>query len=279
MARHPDSPERPHCGELDVVREELVRVVSWNLARNTKPVAMHEGAWEYLAELDPDVALIQEATPPPWAGERWDIVMAEVKRWGSAILAKRELSLTAYDRPAESIWERDGYIASGSVALADGMSIFLGSVHAPLMKGLSSDFLAGYDPAAIKLPAYPVAYYYDLPYAIYRDRVPQRFLVSGDWNVSPILWDQHHANSHEADFFKRAKDDGWVDCYRQFHPEEGQTWFHKNHRAYQLDHAFCDAGTALQLRSCEIDPHPAAALGLSDHAPLLIEFAIQNGIS
>jgi exonuclease III len=252
-----------------------VHIVSWNLAGNTvsRRPATHDRAWHYLAALDADVLLVQEATPPAWVRDRWAIVMAPVKRWGSAILAKRGLQLTADPRPAESIWERDGYIASGSVMLTDGTPLFLGSVHAPLMNELEPEFLAGYEPAAIKLPSYPVAYYYDVPYAIYRGRVPARFLVSGDWNVSPTLWDLHHKNSHEGEFFDRARRDKWVDVYRYFHADEGQTWFRKTDRPYQLDHGFCDPTTALALKACDIDPYPAATLMVSDHAPLLIELA------
>lgn len=165
--------------------------------------------------------------------------MSEVERWGSAILAKREFRLVKHPE-ATTYWERYGLMASGTVTLADGSELSLGSVHAPVMKELSEELFAGHDPATIKLEAYPGAYYYDVPYAIYRNRNDARFLISGDWNVSPDLWDKHHPNMHEADFFARARADGWVDCYRQFHDEEGQTWFRKNDRPYQLDHAFCD---------------------------------------
>lgn len=253
-----------------------MRVVSWNMARNTtsKSVEAHERAWRYLASLNPDVALVQEATPPSWVGDIWDVVIADVRRWGSAVLAKRHLGLTAVSAPTAGIWERDGYIATASIMLPDGVALLLGSVHAPLTKTLSPEFLAGYDPEGIRLSDYPVAYYYDVPYAIYRDLVGDRFLVSGDWNVSPVLWDRHHTNSHEGEFFVRAAKHGWFDCYRQFHEDEGRTWFRGNDRPYQLDHAFCDAETATRLTACDIDQHPAATMKLSDHAPLVIELSL-----
>lgn len=130
-------------------------IASWNMARNTvsKSLATHERAWHYLASLAPDIALVQEATPPPWCRDIWDIAMADVATWGSAVLAKPGLGLRPVSARPDSVWERDGYIASASVTLPDGSRLSLGSVHAPVLKGLSEDELAGYDPSAIRLPA------------------------------------------------------------------------------------------------------------------------------
>jgi exonuclease III len=82
------------------------------------------------------------------------------------------------------------------------------------------------------------------------------------------LWDKLLPSRHEGDFFTRARKDGWVDCYRHFHKEEGRTWFKTGNAHYQFDHAFCDAITASSLTACDIDAHPAETLLLSDHAPL-----------
>jgi endonuclease/exonuclease/phosphatase family metal-dependent hydrolase len=251
-------------------------IVSWNMARNTtsKSAATHERAWHYLASLGPDIALVQEATPPEWSGDIWERAMVDVTTWGSAVLAKGSLGLKPLALRPEVPWERDGYIASASVTLPDGTSLSLGSVHAPLLRALSEEQLAGYSPSEIKLPGYTKAWYYDVPFAIYREELQGSFLVSGDWNVSPDLWDDLHANSHEGEFFLRAAEHGWRDIYRQFHSSEGRTWFRKGDPPYQPDHAFCDSATAARIRSCEIDEYPAVTLKVSDHAPLLIEMDV-----
>ena len=250
-----------------------MRIVSWNLARNTtsRSNPSHERAWHFLAALDPDIALIQEAWPPVWASDRWTIVNAKTKYWGSAILAKPELALEPMDLERPTRWDKDGYLASGSIKLPDSRRLVLGSVHAPLMKSLTVEYLAGLDATAIKLPSYSTAFYYDVPYALFQERVRDLFIVGGDWNVSPELWDAHHRNSYEREFFERAAADGWVDCYRRFHDVEGQTWFRKNNRPYQMEHVFCDPKTADQIRSCEIEPFPAASLAVSDHAAVVLE--------
>ena len=262
---------------LPQVGSSGLKIVSWNMAANTtsKAKVTHERAWHYLAALDPDVALLQEAKPPPWSTDIWQVVMAPVPSWGwgTAVLAKYGRTLTAFEPDPVTAWDSRALIATATIALGDGAPLLVGSVHAPLMHPLPEEYLAGLDPAAIKVPSHKTAVYYDVPYALFRSRVGERFLVSGDWNVSPDLWDEHHPASHEHEFFDRARGDGWVDCYRRFHDVEGQTWFRKGNRPYQMDHAFCDPRTASTMTRCDIDPYAAESLKLSDHAPLVMTLA------
>ena len=254
-----------------------MRVVIWNLAANTvsRSRVAHERAWRYLEDLDPDLALVQEVRPPDWVVTRpdWSIVHAPFRLWGSAIVAKTSLALAAYDGPSGGVLDDDGYLATGSLALPAGSPLIVGSVHTPIGPATAAE-LGERDPGSIRTPRYKVPYRRDLAYAIYRDRTRgQRFLVGGDWNIAR-LWDRHHAGSSEVDFFHRAENDGWVDCYQRFHPEgEGRTWFRGDDPPYQNDHVFCDQETAARLVSCEIDAHPAKTLLLSDHAALVLELA------
>jgi endonuclease/exonuclease/phosphatase family metal-dependent hydrolase len=255
-----------------------MRVVSWNLGYAFGFKGTHERAWRYLEALDPDLALLQEVHPPDWAVTRkgWTMVPGRFTEWGSVILAKTFLQLTPFQGPIEGRLEAVGYLATGTVTLPDGASLLVGSVHTPIGTATQED-LGGRDAEALRRPSHKQPpkgpYRNDVAYAIYRDRVPERFLVSGDWNCSPFLWDALHRGEHEAEFFDRARDDGWMDCYQRFHPEgEGRTWFRGSEPPYQMDHAFCDGTTAEALVSCAIDAHPAGALGLSDHAPLFLEF-------
>ena len=48
-----------------------------------------------------------------------------------------------------------------------------------------------------------------------------------------------------------------------------------NPRTCQLDHVFADAKTAAARRAFHIDPYPVEALGLSDHAPMILEFDVE----
>lgn len=124
-----------------------MRIVSWNLARNTtsRSGAVHERAWRYLSDLDPDIALLQEVTVPRWATERWSVVAPSPSPWGSVILARPDLRLR--DGPID--WSggfRQGILlATGEVSQPDGTDLLLGSVHA-VVGTLGEEVLAIYDP-------------------------------------------------------------------------------------------------------------------------------------
>lgn len=53
-----------------------MRLISWNMSAGFGFEAeKHIRAWEFLRdELKPDVALLQEAVPPPWADNEWSLL-------------------------------------------------------------------------------------------------------------------------------------------------------------------------------------------------------------
>jgi hypothetical protein len=241
-------------------------------------MAHRKRAWDYLLEMTPrpDLLLLHEANPelaPAAVQAAWpSLVMWPLQswRWGSAILVTEALDLRSLHAEARG-YEVQGWIATGSVALPDGERAVVGSVHAPPLRVGEMD-LGALDPDAVRLPPYRVPRAFDVVYATYRARVAgRRFIVGGDWNVSPYLWTLYHPRSRDALFFERARADGWVDCYRRFHRHEGRTWFRDGDLPYQFDHLFTDQRTAERMRACEIDAHPASCLKVSDHAPLVLD--------
>jgi exonuclease III len=256
-----------------------MKIVSWNLARNTtsKAWGKHEEAWRYLASMDPDVALLQEVELPSWAAERWSIVAAPSAPWGSAILARPGLPLHAGQVDWDGGFRQGVLLATAELSPAGGPPTVLGSVHTVVWSKRDEtvdELLAQFGADAVRRPRERLAYANDVAYAVFRQRVHgRRFIVSGDWNIAR-LWDEYHRGTHEADFFARAEEDGWVDCYRLFHEQEGRTWFRGRDIGYQLDHAFCDPETARLLTPCYIEPEPAERLKLSDHAPLVLEMQL-----
>ena len=249
-----------------------MRVVSWNLGFAYGFKDTHDRAWHYLAALDPDLAFLQEVHPPAWAEARWTIEKGLNPQWGSAIVAGPGVRLSAFEGHSAGILGHFGsYLVTRLVALADGTSLVVASVHTPA-RAAEPAALIGLDPGMIRRPSVDVPWLNDLAYFAYRDLTQgKRFLITGDWNTAR-LWDKVHGGTAGEEFFGRAASDGWVECHRRFHPEEGRTWFRNGNQPYQEDHAFCDATTAERLRACDIDAYPAETLRLSDHAPLVMEF-------
>ena len=255
----------------------VVKVMTWNMARNTtaRATAVHSAGWDYLANADPDLAFLQETTVPNWARERWTIVAPTVRYWGSAVIARPSFALRDFAGPLTSRLERHGYIAWASLTLDSANQLTLGSIHAPVAVA-SADDLEGRDAAEVTRPLHQAQgrgpYRTDAAYAISRDRIgASRFLVAGDWNISR-LWDSRRRITECHEFFDRASAAGWVECTRS--DPELHTWHRKPDPPYQMDHAFADPATAALIRSVNVDPEPAATLGLSDHAPLVFEVAL-----
>jgi hypothetical protein len=87
---------------------EMLRIASWNMdhwkrMRDDPSGLTQRRAWDYLASLDVDVALVQEAVPPPFVDPAtWpvrshprpdrpeDWFIGRTRRWGSGVIVFRE---------------------------------------------------------------------------------------------------------------------------------------------------------------------------------------------
>src|SRR5439155_16093202 len=86
--------------------------------------------------------------------------------------------------------------------------------------------------------------------------------------------DSSYPGTAGAEFFARVRERGWFDCVWEKCGEEMQTWFRAGDRPYQLDHAFCDPALGDRLQTVRVATEAAANLGLSDHAPLILDFEV-----
>jgi exonuclease III len=74
------------------------------------------------------------------------------------------------------------------------------------------------------------------------------------------------------EFYEQAERDGWIETQVHLHGDETQTWLRPGNRPHELDHVFCDAGLAERLTGSRSLPKVVSFLGLSDHAPLIVDF-------
>ena len=115
----------------------------------------------------------------------------------------------------------------------------------------------------------------------------REFVICGDWNIAHTEkdlknWKGNLKNSgflpEERAWFGRILNElGWVDVYRQLHPqatEEGYTWWSNRGQAWaknvgwRIDYQITSPGIAACAKSAQI--HKASRF--SDHAPLIIDY-------
>src|SRR5688572_512500 len=111
-----------------------MRILCWNLGaaygRWHHEPSLHERAWNWIAALDPDVALLQEVRAPEWAADRWSLIVGPYTHFASAIVSKPAISIEAIAVPTGGTLDRFGsYLATAELALNDGSSLLLASVH------------------------------------------------------------------------------------------------------------------------------------------------------
>jgi exonuclease III len=107
-----------------------MRVVSWNMGNNSVRSSLHDAAWHHLLDADAlgaDIALIQEAVPPPWIAGTHGLLWTQAwptRAWGTGIAVKGKHELSGIDRPIEG-----GRFVAGRLKAQRG-PIVLVSVHA-----------------------------------------------------------------------------------------------------------------------------------------------------
>jgi exodeoxyribonuclease-3 len=117
----------------------------------------------------------------------------------------------------------------------------------------------------------------------------REFVICGDWNIAHTEkdlknWKGNLKNSgflpeERAWFGRMLSELGWVDVYRQLHPnatEEAYTWWSNRGQAWaknvgwRIDYQIATPGLAACAQSAQI--HKASRF--SDHAPLIIDYAL-----
>jgi hypothetical protein len=261
-----------------------MKLVSWNMGEAFGPyIEWHDRAWHWLAELDADLALLQECVPPDWARERWTIVNLPFQFWASAIVAQPELGLAPVDVDKASLLGRFGsYLATGEITMPNGASTLVASVHT--RAGEAPEWAtAGHDRGAIARASVGAPWSNDVAFAGYCELLATRpegspFLIGGDWNTRRFVDEQGVPKADGAEFFQRSAEAGWREITLDADGLEGRTWYGPGGpRPYQPDHVFADHETAKRVRSMEIEAYPVETLGLSDHAPLVLELELDRG--
>lgn len=268
---------------------EILRVLTWNCRK----ASLYSPAWDYLLDLDPDIAILQDFgtipdrvlgayTTAPDMTSAYDA--GRKPRYFAEILAKGTVS-RRLDLPAAEEWikrelhaYRD-FLTARHVTLGSGMHLTAMSVYSPAF-ALDTPRLDGIDTSSIRLPQHRNIFGTELLWAtlgamhIQQD---ERFVVAGDFNSSETL-DVPRPRGNR-DIMDRLNGLGLTEVLRKSRGALTPTF--RTPRGgfitHQLDHMYvtdalvsglvtCDVGTAERV----FETKPT----LSDHLPIVAEFRV-----
>ena len=274
----------------------VVRIVSWNLAFGKpgpyRSYSNRRRQWALLGALAPDIALLQECRPtdletyaPAWMTDEYSVAGDLPPKWRlcATILVRKPHEVSLLDRSLvgddEHRWleHLSGCVAAATVTIEDCV-VHVASVHALAGRTAVSEAVTQLDHERIRRSGLDRAINNDLAVAALEPWVEgRRFIVGGDWNDSPLFDSNYPKGAYgvagaSTEFFERRRAAGWFDAMREFNTEDVRTYLDPKSAPYELDHVFTDAETRTRLRTCEVLNSPAF-VGLSDHAPVMVEFA------
>lgn len=254
-----------------------MRVITWNMGLATGGAErrrLHEQAWHFLLGLGPDIAFVQESLPPAWVRSAGSIIHGPFIRWGSAVFSPRYPLERVHVGPDTNLHALGSYLALARASLPDGTVAFVASVHARAaaaapahLKGLDQDDVTR---LAIGHPRVT-----DTVAVGLNKLRTDRFILAGDWNTARVQGSVKK-DLAGAQFFERARGWGWYDCVHERLGRELQTWFGRSRHLKQDDHVFCDAALGKASRDPWVATQAATLLGLSDHAPLVVDFRMKS---
>ncbi len=233
-----------------------MRVLTWNMGFWQRRVE-HDRALQYLfAELQPDVALLQEVRRPLPDDARFVFVPAH-SDWGTAVYLRSALDphpfCLSVDVPA-----RPGRAAGASIRVPSGKEIAFVSVHVPIVLGRvipSARCIFG---------------------GLSTDLSGRSFFVGGDLNTARSAEGYWPGYGHD-DFWQWLDASEFMECHQLLKLEEQPTFMHPRMRQpIQDDHLFVSHDLAAFVRSCGVIDDDALH-GLSDHLPIIAEVDLSCG--
>ncbi|TNE84522.1 MAG: exodeoxyribonuclease III [Deltaproteobacteria bacterium] len=255
-----------------------MRVTTWNV--NGLRAALRKGFAEEIADIAPDVVLLQEVRALPeqlgeWATpDGWHVHWhpAEKKGYsGVGILSRHpiadvETGLGPEDADSEGrvLSVRTGGLRVVSVYLPSGSA---GSHRQEAKEAWMADFA---------------------PWCAALVDADEPILLGGDLNIAHTENDIHNPTGnkknpgflpHERAWFTDLLDQGWLDAIRAHAGERKgpYTWWSTRGKARELDRGwridYLLANRALTARCGAVDIRREAGITISDHAPVTLELA------
>lgn len=225
-------------------------------------------AWEYLdKDIDPDIALLQEALPPKGQYNDNNVVFPEVDdkyKWASCIVSGRcAIHEVDFNRKFQySLIAADLKLPSEKFGAGDKVLTVV-SMYVPIDEwGFSTPNLH------IMLS--------DLTPLLLNKLGEREVILAGDFNTSP-QWEEggkRWPGLSQDILFRRIEDFGLINCTEKFWAEHRQTYRHsRSQYPWQNDYIFVTKGLEDSLQYCYVVDNPEVHK-LSDHNPVVIELEL-----
>ncbi|HXN33424.1 MAG TPA: endonuclease/exonuclease/phosphatase family protein [Polyangiaceae bacterium] len=283
-----------------------MRIVTWNMNHWKRSREARAKAWEYLRrELGADVALVQEAVPPPESAQVYKPIDPPRSDWGSAVVALSpavRLNPT-HRRPLASPSSEGGLAEShpGVLAVADvidtasGKTRFVAASFYGAWEYLPQDPINPKKKQEIYSTSKSHRVLSDLtPLLVWTKNKPHKIpvLLAGDFNATTQIaaensWDVEIEEAKALfqrihalglyDLTARTRDarPRLVDCSCPAPDTCSHVRTYRNgnrpaSRPTQLDYVFASDGLASQVSACTVRDEDAA-WALSDHCPVVVD--------
>lgn len=265
-----------------------MRIASWNLSHAVKrDPARRAKAWQYLASLDIDIAMVQEAGRPiEFVAQSVEADNPDERNWTTSVVSYGPM-LQQLQQPVRPSWNRDlefsipdaarpGTLALAIVEPAGAAPLLAVSLYGKLRYASQSVLRASSDLVPI----------FDTP-------VGKRVVLAGDLNMHTAARDEverscavHALGLLEAlglrDLMREAATKGLLQqdatpCPCAYKPcSHVRTHRHRRHNANaigSIDYMFATAAIADRLQSMTVlNAEDDPAWRHSDHAPLIAQF-------
>jgi exonuclease III len=264
---------------------QTFRVITWNCRR----ASLKSGLWDYLLEIDPDVALLQDYGTIP---ERVMQVYVHAQNSASAETSRAPRFMTGIlvkgncteevPLPAPTEWVAQEleifkeYFTARAVTLHNGVSLNVMSVYS-LAIPIDRTRLVGINTTGIQLTQNREVWMTELLWATLGSmniKAEEPFIVGADLNSSETLDDPRPRGNREI--MDRMNALGFYDCLRMFKGKLTPTF--RNPRGsvvHQLDHLYVTPSLLSKLTWSDVGATGrvfGSTPTLSDHLPIVADF-------
>lgn len=263
-----------------------MRVVTWNCSRAGRKSTV----WNYLMQLNPDVAVLQEVTAiPESVTSRFasKAVLSTNKSgvpqsFGTAILVKGKVESTVPLRSSidwinSELLRFPGNLLTCDVATGDGRQLRITSVHSPAWP-VDSKIVQSHDVSKVRLTQNKDVWVADLLWASMGEMLKTTdlpWVVAGDFNLSETFDSLPAGPRGNLEYLQRMEAIGFVECLRKANGKLVPTYLNKDKKGlvHQIDHMFVNQRLASSLSSSTVGSETEVLhKGLSDHLPIVSDF-------